>query len=81
VYRENGALRAIYFDSEGHVIRYGVQAADGGVAFVSEDGGSGPRYRLTYTREGAAAARLKFEIASPGKDFQSYIDALLRRNP
>jgi len=81
VYRESGALRAIYFDSEGHVIRYGVQAVDGGAAFVSEGGATGPRYRLTYIREGATAVRFKFEIALPGKDFQSYIDARLRRNP
>ena len=80
VYREGGTLKAIYFDSEEHTIRYAVQAVEGGVAFVS-DASPGPRYRLTYTKDGAAAVKIKFEIAPPGKDFTTYIDARARRTP
>ena len=79
VYREDGALRAIYFDNEDHVIRYGVKPSEGGVVFVSEDAGGGPRYRLTYTGTGKDTLKLKFEIAPPGKDFATYIEAAARR--
>ena len=50
-----------------------------GVVFESAPAPTAPRYRLTYISTGAATARLKFEIAPPGKDFASYIEASLRR--
>jgi hypothetical protein len=81
VYRDEAskALRATYFDSEGHVIPYRVEAIGEGVVFVS-DGATGiTRYRLTYTGAGPDQIRLKFEIAPPGKDFATYIEASARR--
>jgi hypothetical protein len=80
VYREGGQLKAIYFDSEEHVIRYEVKAVDGGAAFVTEAGATGPRYRLTYTAAAKDAVKIKFEVAPPGKDFATYIEALARRD-
>jgi len=80
VYRDDAhELRAIYFDSEEHTIPYGVKAAPGGVVFESAAGSPGPRYRMTYTAAGTARARFKFEIAPPGKDFATYIEANLRK--
>ena len=79
VYAENDALRAIYFDSENHVIRYGVEESGDEVRFVSEPAANQPRYRLTYRKTSTTAVSLQFEIAPPGKDFQSYIVAKLRR--
>jgi hypothetical protein len=84
VYRDTpeAGLRAIYFDSEGHTIRYEVQAAsDGGVVFVSAAEASAPRYRLTYTRVDQDRLKIKFEIAPPGKpeQFATYIEAGARR--
>jgi hypothetical protein len=87
VYRDTpeAALRAIYFDSEGHTIRYEVQAPpDGGeIVFVSGPEPSAPRYRLTYTLVGQDRLRIKFEIAPPGKpeQFATYIEAGARRSP
>jgi hypothetical protein len=55
VYPQPGrdALAAVYFDNEGHVIRYEVSAArEGTVVLLSEAAGGGPRYRLTYTQLG-----------------------------
>jgi hypothetical protein len=86
VYRDapEAALRAIYFDSEGHTIRYEVQGPpDGGeVVFVSGPEPSAPRYRLTYTRVGQDRLKIKFEIAPPGKadQFATYIEAGARRS-
>jgi hypothetical protein len=81
VYRDPAShdFRAIYFDSEEHTIQYSVKPAAEGVVFESAPNPTAPRYRLTYTRTGAATARFKFEIAPPGKDFTAYIEASLRR--
>ncbi len=64
----DSTARAIYFDSEGHVIRYNLTfPAPNRVVFESEASQPGPRYRLTYWLDGA---RLNgsFELAaSPGQ--------------
>jgi hypothetical protein len=84
---ETGELRAIYFDSEGHVIRYaGIETA-GAVVFVSDGKPDEIRYRLTYTATGIATGtatgkdnlKLQFEIAAPGKEFATYLEASARR--
>jgi len=81
VYRQpgSGELRAMYYDSEGHVIAYLVKPVEGGVAFVSDGPPDQMRYRLTYLAAGKDRARLKFEIAPPGKDFAQYLEASIRR--
>jgi len=85
VYRESGDedLRAVYFDNEGHVIRYVLRAGDGGnsVQFLSEASPKGPRFRLTYVKTGDDKLSLKFEIALPGQPdaFSTYIEAKARR--
>jgi hypothetical protein len=82
VYRQEGSgeLRAMYYDSEGHVISYAVKPVEGGVAFVSDNPSDQTRYRLTYFSSGKDRARLTFEIAPPGKDFAQYLAAAIRRN-
>ena len=82
IYRqpESGALRATYYDSEGHVIAYSVKALEGGVAFVSDNPPDQMRYRLTYLSAGKERARIRFEIAPPGKDFVQYLEATVRRD-
>ena len=85
VYRDTpeAGLRAIYFDSEGHTIRYDVQAAPNGseVVFVSGAEASAPRYRLTYARIDQDHVKIKFDIAPTGKaeQFATYIEAGARR--
>ncbi len=79
VYHDGEQLRAMYFDSEEHTIPYAVKAVENGVAFVSEPSKGGPRFRLTYTNSGKDTLKLKFEIAPPGKDFATYIEAGARR--
>ena len=86
VYRDERSheFRAIYFDSEQHTIQYSVKAflakpGTGGVVFESAPSQSAPRYRMTYTSTGDAAASFKFEIAPPGQEFTAYIEASLRR--
>jgi hypothetical protein len=76
-------LRAIYFDNEGHTIHYAVEAAANGnsVQFVSEGSTSQPRYRFTYLKTGDDRVAIRFEIAPPGKEFSTYVEATARRKP
>jgi len=85
VYRESESapLRAIYFDSEGHVIHYSVTTSSDRktIEFVSEALPSSPRFRLTYVKTGSDTLTLRFEIAPPGKpdSFSTYIEAKAKR--
>jgi hypothetical protein len=81
VFVENGKLRAEYWDSEGHVIRYEVQPpAASRLIFLSEARAGTPRFRLTYAWPEPRKLELTFEIAPPGgAQFQPFISARLRR--
>lgn len=66
--------RAIYFDSEGHVIRYRVTAPQAGsVVFESDGSQPGPRYRLSYLLKGTSLEGI-FEIAeSASSSYKEYL--------
>lgn len=75
IYRDapDAPARAIYFDSEGHVIRYAVTSPrESAVVFESDGADPGPRYRLSYVRAGDALDG-RFEIAMPGGDYTTYV--------
>ena len=67
IYVEAGSVRADYFDNEGHVIRYVVDAHGDEVVFLSELKASEPRYRLSYNRRPDGILNGRFEIAPPGR--------------
>jgi len=73
-------LRAIYFDSEEHLIHYVIKPSGNSVAFLSEGPQDAPRFRLTYSSVDPDRLKLKFEIAAPGKDFATYIEASAPRD-
>jgi hypothetical protein len=81
VYVEGSAVRADYFDSEGHVIRYFVDARRGEAIFVSEIKPTEPRYRLTYTQTSATTISGRFEVAPHGKPeaFAPYLSWAARK--
>jgi hypothetical protein len=66
--------RAIYFDSEGHVIRYRVTIPKAGsVVFESDGSQPGSRYRLSYALKGAVLEGT-FEIAnSSAAPYKTYL--------
>ena len=75
IFAEGPALRADYYDSEGHVIRYAIETPSAGAAvFTSEPTAGAPRYRLSYALKGDVLEGT-FEIAPPGKPdaFQRYL--------
>ncbi len=65
--------RAIYFDTEGHVIRYTLAfPSPNRVVFESDAVQPGPRFRLTYWMEGGALDG-RFEVAPPAGEYKTYL--------
>lgn len=76
-----GRILAIYFDNEGHVIRYVGETDEGGrLVLVSEPNPSSPGFRLTYTKLAGATVGIRFEIAPRGgADFVPYLSGKATR--
>jgi hypothetical protein len=81
-----GALKADYYDNEGHVIRYAVTTAAQGAnqgerntATFESEAGPGPRFKLVYEQKDAGTVGIGFSIAPPGKPYQPYISATAKR--
>jgi len=73
IYLDNDAPRAIYFDTEGHVIRYNLTFPSANKAVFESDGTQpGPRFRLSYWMAGPSLAG-KFEVAPPGSEYKPYL--------
>jgi len=68
-------LKAIYFDSEGHVIHYAVSTPNATtVVFLSDAAQPGPQFQLVYMRQDAIMAG-KFQMKMPGQpDWKSYLE-------
>jgi hypothetical protein len=71
--------RAIYFDTEGHTIRYAVTVSGDSLVFESEPAEPGIHYRLTQTPAGGRLSG-KFESRAPGEaQYKTYIEFTARR--
>lgn len=71
--------RAIYFDSEGHTIRYTIAVSGDSLIFESEPGEPGVHYRLTQTLVGGRLHG-KFEARAPGEArYKTYLEFNARR--
>jgi hypothetical protein len=72
---ENQPLKAIYFDNEGHVIRYDVSTPDSTSAvFLSEASPTAPQFRLVYVLKDAVMSG-KFQMRMPGQaEWKSYLE-------
>jgi hypothetical protein len=76
----NDTPRAIYFDTEGHVIRYNLAfPAPNRVTFESDGTQPGPRYRVSYWLNGRALDG-KFEVAPPGAEYKAYMSWTSRKD-
>jgi hypothetical protein len=66
---DGSQLRAIYFDSVGHVIHYKAGAVVRGqrIQFLSDGSDPGPTFRITYERAARDQLHVKFEMATPDK--------------
>jgi len=71
--------RAIYFDTEGHVIRYALSfPSPNRVVFESDASQPGPKYRLTYWME-SSALHGRFEVGAPSSEYKTYLSWTSKR--
>ncbi len=77
------SAKAIYFDSEDHVINYTVTFSPDNqtLTFISAAVPHTPRFRLTYQKEAEDHIGIKFQIAPPGKpeEFKVYLEGKARK--
>lgn len=77
IYPGNSAAsyKAIYFDSEGHVIHYQVTTPEPNLAvFESDPAAPGPQFRLSYELK-AFTMTGKFQLRMPGQTaYRSYLE-------
>lgn len=75
IYVSPAGVRADYYDSENHVIRYSVRSpAPGQAVFLSDPVAGQPTFRLTYKLTSNGTLDGEFEIADPGSsEFKAYL--------
>jgi hypothetical protein len=76
----DGQIRADYYDSEGHIIHYAAETADGQAIFTSDPAPGVGRFRLTYKLSYAGIVSGEFEGAPPAEPdaFKSYLTWTMR---
>jgi hypothetical protein len=82
IYAEGGALKALYFDNEGHVIHYDVSSRrDREVVFHAAPTAGDPGYRLSYVLMPEGLLKGQFEVSPPGdrEAFKPYLTWTARR--
>jgi hypothetical protein len=69
------SLQAIYFDNEGHVIKYQISTpTPTSAVFLSDGSQPGPQFRLVYERTGDTMFG-KFQMRMPGQsEWKSYLE-------
>jgi hypothetical protein len=77
IYQSGGddEQEAIYFDNEGHTIKYKVSFTDKSIVLTSDIAANATRFRFTYTAIDTRSVNASFEIASPQApdDFKMYL--------
>jgi len=82
IYAEGDALKAEYFDNEGHVIRYDVESKrDREVVFHAAPTAKEPGYRLSYVLMPEGMLKGQFDVSPPGdrEAFKTYLTWTARR--
>ncbi len=82
IYVEGSALKADYYDSEAHQIRYVVSSSGPNRAvFLAEATATAPGYRLTYWLDAPGIVKGQFEFAQPGKPgvFTTYLSWSMKK--
>jgi len=77
IYQVDGgnSQEAIYFDNEGHTIKYKVSFSDKSIVLTSEIAANNPRFRFSYTETDTKTVNMSFEMALPEKpdEFKVYL--------
>jgi hypothetical protein len=72
---EGTPQEAIYFDNEGHTIKYKVSFTENSIVLTSDLAANAPRFRLSYITIDSKTVKTDFEMASPQKpeEFKMYL--------
>ncbi len=72
----SGSMRAIYFDNEGHVTPYSVDAKKDVIVMVSDPEPNAPRSRTTFLKGKNGTLINRFELIPPNEPeaFQMYVE-------
>jgi hypothetical protein len=72
----DNAQEAIYFDNEGHTIKYKVSFTEKSIVLTSNIIANAPRFRFTYTAIDDKTVNASFEIATPQapEEFKMYLE-------
>jgi len=82
LYEESNHWRADYWDTERHVIHYGITMGEGVATFLSDPHPKSPTYRLIYKRMDKGALSVEFAVAPPGsQEFKTYVSGICQRHP
>lgn len=78
---KGGQQEAIYFDNEGHTIKYKVSFNDNSVVLTSDVNSNGPRFRLSYIPIDSTTVNITFEMASPQtpEEFKMYLSGKAKK--
>jgi hypothetical protein len=81
IYPDNSgnAVKAIYFDNEGHVINYNITFQGNTVVLTSEKMTGSPVFRLVYTLLDPETSNTRFEISQDGEKFTPYVEGKSKR--
>ncbi len=78
VYPDGDDWRAMYFDNEGHVLRYHADSDGRHARFETEPDAQGMRYRLAY-EPNDERLRVSFAIAPSDGTFTEHVGGLMER--
>jgi hypothetical protein len=67
-------MKAIYFDNEGHTIRYSVSYIDKSIVLTSDKVANTPFFQLTYSPIDKMTINTKFEMSQDGEKYMVYVE-------
>jgi hypothetical protein len=65
---------AIYFDNEGHTIRYKISYTVNSIILTSEKVSNTPAFRLSYVQIDNKSVNVRFEMSQDGETFNKYLE-------
>ena len=80
IYLTNGQPdNAIFFDNEGHTIKYTITYNDNSIVLTSEPAPKSPAFRLIYEKINSSSVNTRFEMSRDGVSFISYVEGISKK--
>lgn len=79
VFPEANQLKSMYWDNEGHLIRYSVAASESKIVLLSDPVPNAPQFRLTYDKLDERTVNVLFDMSRDGEKFVNYTTGKCRK--